>query len=560
MAKFNWNDYEEVKPGVSPASGGFNWDDHPIVPQADPRTSQVTAATTGMIQGAIPFAAPIAGAGKAIMNAVTGVSGPLAGGSMSDVLDDYRSGRDQFQGDARVAADANPKTAFAGNIAGGFANPLFKDAHSLPKIVAASAAQGLGTSDADLTKGEFGQAAKDSALSGAGGVLGYGVGKVVPKIWDGAKYFGKKALTTLGPSEEAINARLAGGAQDNAKNYSQLADDMSGTLKNLKDQIFQKSAEAKATLSSEPTIPKPYVTSTLDESLKNIGLAGNLIGPTDKEAASVLTSLKDDIDKLGSNISERDLKSIIQKMDDNINWQDQSKEKINNILKGIRSKFDSTLKFQNKSYEKAMEPVAERVGLLNDLEDRFNFKNVPGKGLKPTDTTATKLQTSLRDNKAVTQDALENLNNLTGKDYSEMAKDYQLATQFAKGDNAKTARRALIGGALGGALGHSAIPGLGGWGGTALGSVVGGTLDKYGGQALGKMIDGYVRAGNSQVFGKFAPALEKAAAQGPQALAVMGSILGSNPEFKKLVQKLGPDTPEGLTPVRKLGSVGGNNE
>jgi hypothetical protein len=464
----------------------------------DPKTSPVTAAATGIIQGAVPFAGAIAGAGKAVMNAATGGSH-----SLDDIVDDYRRGRDEFTKDAKTADDANPKTAFAGNLAGGFSNPLFHSADSLlaghipgtggaalslPKVIGASAIQGLGTSDADLTKAQENpnnllKAGIDSGLAAAGGALGYGVGKAIPKVWDGVKYFGKKALTTLGPSEEAINARLAGKAQDAAKNYPEIADDMAKTLENLKSQIFDKSHEARATLSSEPSLPKAYVTNSLDESLKNVGLNGKLIGPTDKEAANILGSLKEDIGALGDHISEQDLKSIIQKMDDNINWGDQSRDKINNILKGLRSKFDQTLKFQNPSYKQAMEPVAERVGLLNDLQKRFNFQHVPGEGLVPTDTTASKVQTSLRDNKAVTQDALGKLKDVMGTDYSDMAKDYQLAQQF-KNTGPNGSRRTVLGGALGGALGHMVIPGIGTAGGSALGATVGATMDKYGGQAL----------------------------------------------------------------------------
>lgn len=525
MAKFNWDDYEEVKtPNTS-----FNWDEHPIEPPVNPKTSPVTAAATGIIQGAVPFAAPLAGVGRATMNTLTGVSPP------SDIIEQYRAGRNQFQKEAKEAAEASPKTAFAGNLAGGFANPLFKGADSLPAIAGAAGVQGLGLSEADLTKGEVGKAAKETGLSMAGGALGYGVGKALPKVADVIKWGGKKFLTTLGPSEEAINARLAGRAQDTAKDYGSLAEDFAGTIKKLKAQIADHSQDANAHLSSEANIPKPYLADALDQEISKLKIPGNegdmYFGETDKSAANTLSKLREDISKLPDNLSQKDLKKIVQKMDDNINWDDQSQNKLNGILEQLRHNFDSTLKFQNSKYAKAMEPVSDRMGLLNDLKRQFNLRNVPGEGHVPTDTTATKLQTSLRDNKKVTQENLGKLKDFTGDDYLEQAKDFQLANQFEH-TGPHGAKRTALGAAIGGLIGHGSPTAIG------IGGAIGSTLDRYGGSAVGSLIDTYVKAGNSQAFGKFAPALEAAAKRGPDALAVAGSVLGNNPEFRAIVDKL----------------------
>jgi hypothetical protein len=513
----------------------------------DPKTSAVTAATTGLIQGSVPFASSLAGAGKATMNAITGVSGPLAGGSMEDILDDYRSGRDQFQSDARVAAETNPKTAFAGNVAGGFANPLFSGgsitvpsvtgiartvnipaANTLSRVAAASAVQGLGMSQADLTKGELKElekAAMDTGFSAAGGALGYGVGKAIPAVMKGAGSAGKKLLTTLGPSEEAINARLAGKAQDNAATYPHLAEKMGSTLKNLQSQINEASHNAFEKLSTELNIPKPYVTTHLDDAITKLKLNGKTVGPVDKRITSFLENLRGDVSELGDNISQKDLKVLIQKLDDNINWDDQSSEKLNNVLKGMRSDFDKTLKFQNSDYKKAILPVQVKLKILENLKKQFNFKNSPGEGLIPTDTTASKLQNSMSENKFMTQKNLGLLERHTGDDYLSGAKDYQLAKQFEKtGPNG--AKRTALGMGLGYMIGHGSPLAVG------VGTAVGSTLDHYGGKAVGNLLDGIVKAGNSDAFGKFKPIIEQASKRGPEAMAVTASILSQNPEFK----------------------------
>jgi hypothetical protein len=517
-------------------------DIEPIETPSNPTDSPITAITTGLAKGAVPFASSIAGAGRAAMDAITGVRGPLAGEGLEDIVEDYRQARDSFQSDAKKAAEANPKTAFAANVAGGAANPLFRGADSLPKVMGAAAVQSLGDSDTDLTKGEIGNAAKDLGYGAAGGALGYGAGKAVGKAIDAGKYLGKKALTTLGPSEEAINARLAGRAQDSAKSYADLAEDLPTTLKDLQAQIIEKDNDAWNLLSNESkiehgAIPKEYITKSIDDALDGLKINGKVFGPANQRAESVLKNLKGDLKDFGPGVSEKELKSIVQAMDKNINWDDQSASVLNSSLEKVRNGFDDTLKFRNNAYSKAMEPVAERVRLLGDVKRQFNLKNVAGEGLTPTDTTATKLQTALRDNKAVTQKNLESLDSYTGKDYSELAKDYQLAQQFEK-TAPNGSRRAVVGATIGGALGGAVAGTPGAMIGGALGSVSGATLDKYGGQLAGKIIDSYVKAGNSKAFGKFAPVIEEASKRGPQSMAVLGSILSQNPEFRALLESL----------------------
>lgn len=504
-----------------------------VEPEADPSKSGITAAMTGVIQGAVPFASALAGAGRAGMNAITGVTGPLGGGDLSEIVDDYRNARDSFAKDAKASQSEHPYIGVASNIAGGLSNPLFKGADTLGKVAGASAIQGLGNSEADLTKGEVEDAVVDTALGTAGGMFGYGVGKAIPSVAGAGKNLVKKALTTLGPSEEAINARLAGKALPSAKSYPELAEDMGKSLKTIKNQISDASELAAQTLSNEPNIPKEYVTSPIDDAIK---AQGKLIGKTDKSVNQALNELKEDISQLGDTVSQKDIKSLIKKMDDNINWDDQSQNKLNTVLEGLRNSYDKTLKFQNADYKAAMKPVSTRMAVLNNIKRQFNFRNIPGEGLQPTDTTATKVQTALRDNKAVTQKNLERLKGFTGQDFQDLAKDYQLSQQFENtGPNG--ARRTALGAAIGGLFGHGNPVAIG------IGAGAGATLDRYGGKAVGSLIDSYLKAGNSKAFGKFAPLIEASAKRSPEALAVTASMLSQNPEFKKLIETLQPPKP-----------------
>jgi hypothetical protein len=105
------------------ASSGSGWEStiRDEVSPSDANESQVTAATTHLAQGSLPFglAGTLAGAGKAAVDAISGVRGPLAGGSFSDIADDYHQVKADFEGDAQASAKSNPMTALGMELVGG---------------------------------------------------------------------------------------------------------------------------------------------------------------------------------------------------------------------------------------------------------------------------------------------------------------------------------------------------------------------------------------------------------------------------------------------------------
>lgn len=94
------------------------------------------------------------------------------------LMDLYRKYRDASRGEFKAAEDANPKTFMAGNIAGGVATtPFLPEVAGIKGAMAVGAglgaAQGLGSSNADITQGDVGGALKDTAIgAGVGGVAG----------------------------------------------------------------------------------------------------------------------------------------------------------------------------------------------------------------------------------------------------------------------------------------------------------------------------------------------------------------------------------------------------
>lgn len=511
-----------------------------VAPSELPTDNPITAATTGIIQGAVPFAGALAGAGKAGLNAISGVTGPLRGGSFNDIVEDYRRSRDEFTGDAAKAAEANPGAALAGNLVGGLRNPLFEGVNTLGGSAAAGAAQALGMSEADLTQpGHGGEALIDAGLGAVGGAAGYGLGKAIPKLADASRFAGKKLLTNLGPTEEAINARLAGKARiENLKSYPELGEDLAGSVQNLGKEASDLSQQARSTLSKDNTLSGyDSVVSQIDQEMELLkNSKGVIVGDEKKAAFNKLKSLKEDLIQNGEKISENDVKDVIQDLDANTNWMDQGSKLVNNSFKTVRHNMDQMLKARNPAYQEAMKPVAERAAVIDRIARKFNLEHQPNKGLQPTDTTAVKLKGVLNDEtRAVSQDDLKDLSKLTGKDYQDLAKQYQLAQQFEKGPGPQGSKRTALGAAVGGGLGTLLSPGVGTALGTGIGGAVGSTMDRYGGKAAGAIIDAYTKAAKSPAAQRFKPIMDQAAKKGPEALAVTASILSQNPDFRKAI-------------------------
>lgn len=184
MADPKWDDTEGAAP---------TWDDTSALDHA----SRLESVVRGGIQGASAgFSDEIYGAGGSIIEGAKKLS-------VSDVVKDYITSRDGERERNRVARESNPNTYDASGIAGAVATSLIpvvggakaaaamvKGASYLPKAITASrlalpvaqgAATGFGMSEADLTKGEVGGAAIDTAI---GGGVGLAFGAAGNKISD----------------------------------------------------------------------------------------------------------------------------------------------------------------------------------------------------------------------------------------------------------------------------------------------------------------------------------------------------------------------------------------
>lgn len=333
----------------------------------------------------------------------------------------------------------------------------------------------------------------------------------------------KGLSTALGPSSEAIEARMANPDLANAPSYSQLAYQLPKTLNVLKGKITAATDAAGSLLSPDPSdgIPKSQINQMIGNLMDDLKTSGVFVGPAQKTAGTQMSSLMSDIgdimkpaapsvqmvDAIGKNIPfnppdvnlpETTVKDILQAARKNINWEDKGSSVINSALTNFSGQLDQMLKNQNPDYAQAMKPVGPMMGTLNDTMNAFGLTHQTGEGIQPTDSTISKLSSVPGDKKAVSQDILNDLKNQTGVDYVKAAKNYGLAKQFEGGSPNGSRRVNLFAGmgagtgaALGGLAGH---PEMGATIGGAGGSAVGAVADKFGGPMAGVLADKFAAA------------------------------------------------------------------
>lgn len=163
----DWQDVED---------GADDWENVPEV-------SGLESFGRGAAQmGTLGFADEIAAGAESLWDVAT------TDKTLSDLPDLYDQHRGESRANFAAAKEANPEAYTAGEVGGAVASALIPGglaAKGLGGAVALGgamgAAQGLGESEADLTRGEFGEAAKDAALGGAAGGVAGGIGHGLAK-------------------------------------------------------------------------------------------------------------------------------------------------------------------------------------------------------------------------------------------------------------------------------------------------------------------------------------------------------------------------------------------
>jgi len=137
--------------------------------QAD-APSSLEVGARGAIQGAYPFIDETVGAARGLYDVATGPE------TMSDLPQQYVKRRDEYRSQDKAAYEQNPALYIGSQVAGGVGSAALTGglAAGVRGAALMGMAQGLGSSEADLTKGDFEGASKDALISGAvgGGIQG----------------------------------------------------------------------------------------------------------------------------------------------------------------------------------------------------------------------------------------------------------------------------------------------------------------------------------------------------------------------------------------------------
>lgn len=210
------------------------------------------------------FASKVRSAVRGFGDTLTmGYMDELAGGLESLTSDKtYEQARDEYRKLYKQSEAENPDIYTTGQAAGALAPALITGggaaAPTLGKAIGRSALEGgafaLGSSEADLTKGEFGQAVMDTAMGvGLGGVAGgafHGIGKGISKLrgvaddagdalLSKAKSVADKEARRMAESEAASAAGRAGGEYQKAHRMIENADRLQQMPGEVGDELQQ---------------------------------------------------------------------------------------------------------------------------------------------------------------------------------------------------------------------------------------------------------------------------------------------------------------------------------
>lgn len=499
----------------------------------------------------------------AAQGASLGFADEITGGIESLLTDkSYEQARDESRKNYKSAQDSNPISYGAGEIGGGLATALVPGLNTaklgtLSARVAANASlgalAGLGTSDSQDVIDQVKDAATGAALAGG---ISLGVEKAAPFVKKGLGYLGEKA-SDLGDEAVKKIGKVGFGVDEKAtENYlknsidvnrayplGELADsvlnktDETSALNEMRKKVSDLSSKAWETLSEKRSLPRNDIANAIADAQQSLMIDGKLLGKNQKMAYNNLETLLQDLKQFGEQIPEPQLKSIIQNLDENVNWNNPDSGVLNDKLKQIRGFIDTRLKNQNNDYLNAMKRTEDTTKALQEVQSVFQNRQNPENYDKFNKQVKNLIN---KDDMSAANRAVNKIQEHTGYDLKKDIVDSWTKSQFEKGD-VNGSRKTLMGGAIGTAAG-SVIgnPLLGG----AIGSSVGFAGDRYAGPIFKKLLDGKITAQEfSQTLaprlGKFAAPLLQAAQRGNSSLAATHFILQqNNPEYRKAIQNL----------------------
>lgn len=263
------------------------------------------SAGLGLAQGVtLGFGDELYGAGKGAIDTLT-QDKPM---DLESLIANYTKNRDAARSEMASAENENPITYNLSNVLGGLALPMgalgtaSKGASLAQKALqgaklgaAAGGLAGLGSSEADLTKGEVGQAAKDTAVSAAmGGGLGGAIGGLVqPGLNSAAGWLqeskgGQKIANAFNKAEAGVKMSGKAAALREAEATKAVAQDVAAGINDLKKYAGKIKGEA---LSGGEQVAITDKYKELSDKLKDIV-------PASEDEARLVAKYQNMLDKL----------------------------------------------------------------------------------------------------------------------------------------------------------------------------------------------------------------------------------------------------------------------
>ncbi|WP_244288979.1 hypothetical protein, partial [Leptospira bandrabouensis] len=479
----------------------------------------------------------------------------------------YETARDSARAENQRLQEVSPNAYMAGEITGSLAVPGMGAGKLGTRIASGMAQGGLDAYGRNENP--------DDLISDVG--TGIAIGGAVPLAFEGLGE-GVKRLNSLMPKAETIK-KAGFVVANNTKNralgllFDMPEDSIDEILKNPEkvknalslQEIGERIPESISILNKEISSLDGKAWDLLDETkqfghsnkkLEGIidGIQNNLmtetkqglipIGLAEEKAYLKLDQIKEKINQYDDVLSERQVKKLIQSLDNDIDWERIDNSLPDQMVRDLRFQFDDLLKQNNTAYAEAMKPVSTLTDLSQYIKSQFGIKKGQGgvDGLVASDLTLSKLNNTLNDRKAFTQDKLKEFGRITGQDILDETKYSKLANSLdstTTQGSRKTNMGALALGGVGTAIGSMVgSPAVGGAIGGAVGGAVGYTLDKYG-RKMGKKL--LLEGGNPNQYvskfrgTKYFKPLSESLKRGNKSLAVTHYLLSkTDPEFRQM--------------------------
>lgn len=526
---------DETTPQAAPAGRKLVFDDQQPAPSD---ISKGESVARGALQGvSAGFSDELAGAAETPMKKIADW---MAGNKGKDAKGYYQEFRDEERGKNAAAEAANPKSYGAGEIGGMTATSFLPGMGEVnaAKMAALGGLQGLGHSQADLTRGNYKGAALDTGKGAAagyvGGLAGEGISKGLtnatnPEWWQGIA--NTRASKALGFTKRFLNrpdklaaAKSAGQTMLEEGVVTPLAttEDMAARVTALQQKSGQGIGDFLENTGGQGLDPNKAIAAieelrpvergghytpihkSLDKAIETIQAHGN--SPIPWKEANEIKTLLQDVSKFNSNT-------------------DALTTMTNRRAAGAyRGTLDDMLESASKEQPPFLKTV-RATGQPGEISP-------PGgvwEGIEP-DTTGRRFDQFLRDKKvfgaaARAEDALNNrLSSEIGNKTIGLTDTIAAAGELAAGNPM----------AAGGLLGAKHV--VERFGNQT--AAVGAHKVAQGAQWLSGHLPEALQS-TPQLFGKYAPLLQQAATGGAQALAVRHFVLmNSDPEYRQTIRNV----------------------